>query len=292
MQNSLKTFSLLFILGSIWGAGPIINKFAISHGVSPVGYSFWQFIGPAILLTVMAKLQGKLVLSKKHIPYYLICGLIGQAIPSTILHICAPYLPSNIMPIIINLVPIFVYPLALLVKQEIFYVWRFIGILIGGVGIVSLSGLPNADMLPWAALALVTPLCFAITVLFINPFKPKDTPPISLAAGMLISAAILVAPALIFTDSYYPITLPLSYPDYAILLRICMHSFGYVIFFTIIQKAGPVYYSLVSGVVILNGILLGYMILGETLNTSSIFAVSTILLAIIIVNFSQQKAHA
>ncbi|NQY42865.1 MAG: DMT family transporter [Legionellales bacterium] len=291
MKNSFKIFLLVLILGSIWGAGPIINKYAISNGVSPVGYSFLQFIGPAIVLTIIAKLQNKLYLSKKHIPYYLVCGLIGQAIPSTILHICAPYLPSNIMPVIINLVPIFVYPLALLVKQEAFQIWRFIGILIGGVGIISLSNVPTTSMLPWVTLALITPLCFAVTVLFINPFKPKNTPPISLAAGMLLSAALLVTPILILTDSYYAITFPLNYQDYAILIRICMHSFGYVIFFTIVQKAGPVYYSLVSGVVILSGILLGYLILGETLNNNSIFTVCAILLAIIIINLSQKKAR-
>jgi drug/metabolite transporter (DMT)-like permease len=293
MKNSLIILILLFALGSIWGSGPVINKFAISRGVSPIGYSFWQFIGPAIVLSIIAKLQGNLIFSKKHLPYYTICGLVGCVIPSVILHTCAPHLPSGIMPIIINLVPLLVYPLALLTKQETFKISRLLGIIIGMIGILSLlipkSSLPGSNMLPWAILSLVTPLCFAITALFINPYKPKNTPSISLASGMLISASILITPILLFTSSYYPITFPLNYADYAILIRICMHSCGHVIFFTIIRQAGAVYYSLVCGIVILNGLFWGYVVFNEELNSLKLFSACTILLAITIMNFSQAK---
>ncbi len=295
MKQPFIIFALLFILGSIWGSGPVINKIAISNGVTPLGYSFWQFIGPAILLTLIASVQGVLQLSKKHIPYYIVCGLIGIAIPNTILHFCAPHLPAGIMPIIINTVPIMIYPLAILAKQETFFLKRFIGILIGIIGIMILL-LPNVsltdkNMLPWAFLALISPLCFALTALFVNPYRPADTSSISLAAGMLLSAAIILTPILILRGDYYPISFPFNYADYAISFRICLSSLGYIILFVVLQKAGAVYYSLVSGIVILNGLFWGYMIYGETLNATSIFAITAILLAIIIMNSSHKKAE-
>ena len=69
-----------------------------------------------------------------------------------------------------------------------------------------------------------------------------------------------------------------------------MSSLGYVIFFTLLKKAGAVYYSHVSGMVIINGLLWGYIVFGETLNTISVIAICTILLAIYIMNMSSTKA--
>ena len=102
MKNSVIIILLLVVLGIIWGSGPVINKYAISQGVTPVGYSFWQFIGPAILLSIIAYCMGVMKLSRKHIPYYIVCGALGIAIPNTILHICAIHLPAGILPIIVS----------------------------------------------------------------------------------------------------------------------------------------------------------------------------------------------
>lgn len=294
MLNSIIFSCLLLALGFIWGTGPVINKFAISKGVSPVGYTFWQFIGPAILLSTIAIIKKQLRISREHIQYYFICGLVGLAIPNTILHICAPYLPAGLLPIIINMVPIIIYPLALISGQEKFYPSRLFGIIIGMFGIMLLLSpninLPSQNTIPWAMLAFVTPVCFAITALFINPYKPKNTSPLSFAAGMLIAATIFLTPLMLYIKAFYPITIPFNLADYAITMRILMHCLGYIIFFTIINKAGPVFYSLVSGVVIINGLLWGYIVFDETLSMLSLLAITAILLAIIIMNFSHREA--
>lgn len=292
MQRSLTNLALLFTLGAIWGAGPVINKFTISHGVSPLGYSFWQFIGPACILSVIGLYQGKLCWSKVHLQYYFTCGLVGLAIPNTILHLCAPHLPSGIMPVIINTVPIMVYPLALGFRLEKFSWARMLAILIGCLGIMLIiipkASIPNSNLV-WTLLAFISPLCFALTAVFINPNRPQHTSSISLAAGMLLASSIMILPLVIFNHAFYAITMPLQAADYALLARICMHSLGYIIFFTIIKQAGAVYYSLVSGIVILNGIFWGYLIYNESIDIYKFSAIIAILLAISILNYTQGK---
>lgn len=57
--NTLKAVALLIILGIIWGSGYSLAKFAMTNGVSPLGYSLWQSLGPAVILAffLLAHLQ-------------------------------------------------------------------------------------------------------------------------------------------------------------------------------------------------------------------------------------------
>src|SRR3990167_11063621 len=100
MKIILKSYSLLLLilLGTLWGTGYSIARFAMTNGVPPLGYSFWQSLGPAIII-------GSIVLSpKKSSPtigkqtpwlYYFICGLTGIVIPNTSMYFAAAHLPAS-----------------------------------------------------------------------------------------------------------------------------------------------------------------------------------------------------
>jgi hypothetical protein len=45
---------LLLVLGTLWCGTFTLSKIAIGGGVPPLGYAFWQALGPALLLQVCA----------------------------------------------------------------------------------------------------------------------------------------------------------------------------------------------------------------------------------------------
>src|ERR1700742_3017714 len=101
-MSNKKTTSLLLLLtlGFIWGTGYSIARFATTHGVSPLGYSFWQALGPAILIGLLAfrKSQFKRTqIATPHLLYYFICGLTGIVIPNTNMYFAASHLPAGIL---------------------------------------------------------------------------------------------------------------------------------------------------------------------------------------------------
>ncbi len=288
-----RAFTLLLILGFIWGTGYSIARFATTHGVPPLGYSFWQALGPALFLCFLTKsplFSYKISIAK--LKYYLILGLTGIVIPNTNMYFAAAHLPAGILAVIVNTVPIFAYILAIIARIETFNPTRFLGILTAILGLMFIlfpsASLPSEKMVPWVLSALITPLSFAFFAVFISRFGPKEEDSQTLARGMLISASVLLAPLVLFTQNFYMFHFPLQIQDGIILLEIILSSIGYILFFQLIKTAGPVYYSLVDTIVALTGLFWGYVIFHEKLNVWTTPAVILILFALILVTKEQR----
>lgn len=294
MSRSRTAFILLIVLGSIWGTGYSIAHFATTHGVPPLGYSFWQAIGPALLVGILAQnSRDPLKTSIPHLRYYFISGLTGIVIPNTAMYLASPHLPAGILAVIVNTAPIIAYPLALSKRIEKFNLIRLAGVLfaMGGLMLIMLPkvSLPQASMIPWVAFVLITPFSFAVCSVYISCYQPSSSASLSLAAGTLIMASIILGPLIILSGHFYAFHWPLTAGDSVMILEILLSSLGYILFFQLIKIAGPVYYSLVNTVVSLTGLLWGYLLFHEKLNQWSFTAVLCILFALYLVTKQQQK---
>jgi len=286
--------ALLIVLGFVWGTGYSIARFAMTNGVPPLGYSFWQALGPALAVTLFTcSRRQSAKLSVSHWRYYCICGITGIVIPNTNMYFAAPHLPAGILALVVNTVPIIAYPTALLAKLESFSWARLTGLFcaIGGLMLILVphTSLPSPTMTPWVISALISPCSFAICSVYIAKYQPADQDALSLSAGMLITASILLVPLVLLTGNFYALHLPLIMPDWIILLEIVLSSIGYVLFFWLIKIAGPVYYSFVDTIVVLTGLFWGFVIFHERLNQWTSLAVLLILLALIMVNKHQRS---
>ncbi len=293
--NSVS-LGLLVLLGFIWGSGYTLAKFAMTHGVMPLGYAFWQSLGPALLVTgfIFLTRQG-LPYDKAHLRYYAITGFLGIALPNTNMYFVAAHLPAGILAVIVNTVPILTYPLALAFRLERFQWLRCIGVIAGVLGILSIVGLSQAliagHLNLWACLALISPLSFACAALYIHKKRPQGTAAISLTAGMLGFSTLFLLPLMIAVGGFYPLTLSFSPAEGVILLEIILSSAGYILFFILIARAGPVYYSLVGGIVALTGLFWGFIIYQERLTSSDLYATLVILLALVLVSFPSYQRN-
>lgn len=291
----LLGFTLLISLGFIWGTGYSIARFAMTNGVPPLGYSFWQSLGPAVIIgTILFIRRQSLKLSAARIRFYLISGLTGIVIPNTSMYFAASHLPASILAMIVNTVPIIAYPMALLVGLELFNWKRMMGILFAFCGLMLLilpkSSLPSNDMVPWALSTLITPFSFALCTIYIARYRPKDTDTLTLTAGMLIASSLLLMPLVLYTHNFYEFHLPFTPPDGVIILEIILSSIGYLLFIQLIKIAGPVYYSLVDTIVVLTGLFWGRIIFDEQLNRWTAAAVCLIIFALLLVTKQQKSA--
>lgn len=292
--KQLKSLGLLIILGTIWGTGYSLAKFAMTNQVPPLGYSFWQSLGPAIIIGLLAlTTTHQFSFSANHARFYLITGLTGIVIPNTTMYFAAPHLPAGILAIVVNTVPIVAYPMALLAKLETFNVERMIGILLALFAIMLIimpnSSLPSPDMIPWVLSTLITPISFAFCSIYIARQRPANCDSLVLSCGMLLFSSILLLPLVLQTHSFYMFHYPVNAADAVVLLEILLSSIGYVLFFQLIKIAGPVYYSLVDTIVVITGIFWGYMIYNEHLNRFTITAVLMIIMALLMVTRHQRQ---
>lgn len=292
--NKLTSLALLMMLGMIWGTGYSIARFAMTNGVPPLGYSFWQSLGPALIIGLLSMYTTRdTTMSVSRTRFYLVTGLTGIVIPNTTMYFAAPHLPAGILAMIVNTVPIIAYPMALFAKLEKFNWERMTGIMLALLGLMLIilpsSSLPSPEMVPWALSTLITPLSFAFCSIYIARFRPAGSDSLTLSAGMLIFSSIMLLPLVIMTDSFYIFHLPLTMPDWVVLLEIVLSSVGYILFFQLIKIAGPVYYSLVDTIVVLTGLFWGRMIFNERLNNWTFAAVFLIVMALLLVTRHQRK---
>lgn len=293
-SKPLSAFLILLLLGIIWGTGYSIARYATTNGVSPLGYSFWQSLGPALLIGFLCLLrpQSRLKMSVPHLRYYLICGLTGIVIPNTNMYFAAPHLPAGLLAVIVNTVPIIAYPMALLAGSENFNFLRLSGVLSAVFGIMLIiiptTSFPFPHMNMWALSALVTPLSFAFCSVYIARFKPTGDS-LSFAAGTLIASTLILLPLVLMNNSFYFFHIPLTLPDVVVLLEILLSSVGYILLFKLISMAGPVYYSLVDTIVALTGLFWGSILFHEQLNHWTLPAILFIFVGLILVTIYRRS---
>ncbi len=294
LKTRVISLILLILLGFIWGSGYTLAKFAVTHGVSPLGYAFWQSLGPALCVLVFVVLsRDRFVWDKAHLRYYAVTGFLGIALPNTNMYMVAAHLPAGLLAIIVNTVPILTYPLALLWQLERFSGLRFIGVILGFSGIVCIvlpSTLGSVAIIgnAWACLALLSPLSFSLAALYIHKKRPLETSAISLTAGMLSLSTVFLLPLMLYSHSFYPLV-HLNAPELVVILEIILSTIGYILFFILIRRAGAVYYSLVGGIVALTGLFWGYWIYNETLSARDVYATALILLALALLSVKRTK---
>ncbi|MDF2940825.1 MAG: eamA-like transporter family protein [Gammaproteobacteria bacterium] len=291
MKLNWISLGLLVLLGLIWGSGYSIARYCVTHGVAPMGYSFWQSLGPALFLLLLACFRSpKLPLSLPYLRYYLMCGILGIAFPNTLMYFAAGHIPAGMLAVLVNTVPIFTYPLAVLARTEKFKALRLAGLFVGLMGIMLIVW-PHESLshgsIPWTLLVLLTPLSFACCAVFAS-FRPVPSDSLSLSAGMMTVSTLLLAPLVIHFNEFHALSWPLTTVDWLILLEIVLSSIGYVIFFALIKRAGPVYYSLVGGVVSITGLFWAYVAFDEKLSLALGLAVLLILVAIALLSLNEK----
>jgi len=294
MKINWTSLILLIVLGLIWGSGYSIARYCVTHGVAPMGYSFWQSLGPALFLLSVASFRApKIPVSVNYLRYYLVCGVLGIAFPNTLMYFAAGHISAGVLAVLVNTVPILTYPLALMVNAERFSFGRLLGLFIGVAGILLIVWPHQASTTPalsWTLIVLLTPLSFACCAVFAN-FRPVPSDSLSLSAGMMTVSTLLLAPLVLKFHEFHALNWPFTVVDWLILLEIVLSSLGYVIFFALIKRAGPVYYSLVGGVVSITGLFWSYLVFDERLTLVLAAAVGLILTAIAILSL-QKSSHS
>ncbi len=203
------------------------------------------------------------------------------------MYFAAAKLPAGLLAVVVNTVPVLTYIIALALHEEEFSLLRLLGVLTCIAGIMLLvipsTSLPFKSTVPWILSALITPFCFSLCAVYTAKYRPKDSNPLTLSAGMLCASSLLLTPLIIATGHFYPLWPPLKTQGWLILLEILLSSIGYLLFFQLLKIAGAVYYSLVGGIVALTGLAWGWLLFNEKLNTLSGAAIALIIAGIFLV---------
>ena len=289
LRERLVAPALLLALTAIWGGSFSVSKFAIEAGVAPFGYALWQVVGAgAVVLFVSLLRRQRFAFTPRHIWFFAVTGLVGVAAPISSMYLAIGHIPAGLMAIIAASVPLFTYAITRTLRMEPLGWQRIGGIVLGFVGVLLIlaprAGLPLAGSTLWVGVAFLMPFFYAIGTTYTAQKRPNDTSALPLTVGMLLFAAVGLAPIVVVTESFYLPQFPLGSIELAIASQILISSLGYILFFELIRVAGPIYFSQVGYLVTVSGLFYAMWLLDERYSVWVWAGAAVLLIGVVLVN--------
>lgn len=268
LRAPLAAWALLLVAGVSWGATYSLAKIATRDGAHPLGIALWQsVIGAAIIAVVETTRRRRLPLDRWHLGFYLLCGLLGTAIPSTLYFYAAPHLPAGVLAITVALAPLLTFLGAVLLGLDRLALARLTGVVLGIVAVLMIAlpetSLPEPDAVIWVVAALGAALSYATENVAIARLRPPRTQSLTLLGGMMLLSSLVLLPAVLATGSFVPLAWPWGTVEWVIVGMAVVNVFSYWLFVYLVTATGPVFASQMAYVVTVSGVLWGILIFEE-----------------------------
>ena len=263
-----RAWAVLLFMGLAWGLSFSLAKIAAGAGAHPFGITYWQaLLGAAFLLAFNAKRRRSISTKPELIRLYLICGLLGTAIPGTLFFYAAARVSAGVLSITIIVVPILTFLLSAVFGLERFALGRVAGVVCGAVAVVLLvapeASLPGPSVAPWVLFACAASACYAVENMVIALRMPEGADPFMVSCGMFLAASAIMTPLVVATGSFVPLGWPWGPVEWSIVGMAAIGAVAYSLFIYLVDAAGPVFASQTAYVVTLAGIAWGIALFAE-----------------------------
>lgn len=292
----LRLMAILFLLGTGWGITQPLTKIAVSEGYEPLGLIFWQLAIGAVVLGGYRVLRGKsIALPRRLWWFFLMIALLGTVLPNSFSYRAAAHLPAGVMSVIISLVPIFAFPVALMLRTDHFGWMRFAGLFMGLLGVVLLAGpesLPEPSMVWWLPVALIAPLCYGFEGNVVAKWGMHGLGPGHVLFGASVVGAIISLPMSLASGQFIDPRVTWGAPEYALILSSLIHVTVYTGYVWLVSQAGAVFAAQVAYIVTGSGVVWSMILLGERYSLWVWLAMIMILAGMFLVQPRQNDALA
>ncbi|MEL7260583.1 MAG: DMT family transporter [Pseudomonadota bacterium] len=259
---------VLLLLGAGWGLTMPLTKIAVSTGYKHFGLLFWQLAIGVVVMSAMAIPLGlRLPFGAAQMRVYLVIALIGSVLPNTASYQAAVHLPSGVMSILLSMIPIWAFPIALMLALDRFELRRFAG-LIAGLAAVLLIVLPGSQMagaIPvfWVVVGLISGLFYAFEGNYVARWGTAGLGPIQVLWGASLVGMVIALPLALLSGQWIDPRPPYGAPEIAQVLGSVTHVLVYAGYVWLVGQAGPVFAVQVSFLVTLFGVFWARIILAE-----------------------------
>ncbi len=269
------------LLALIWGSAFLWIKLA-DRGFSPVEVTLARLaLGAAVLSAMVLARREKIPRSRRLWAHIAVAALFANAVPYLLFAVAEQTVNSSTAGIINATTPLWTVILALAVRhQKTVTSWQAAGLIAGLAGAVLIfspwrtaSGLTSAGGLE----CLAASVSYAISYLYMDRFLVRQgLSAIVLSACQLLAASIMLAIALAVAGAPAPHVTEESVAAIAV-LGIIGTGFAYVLNYQIITSEGATVASTVTYLLPVVAILLGVLVLGESITVTVLAGIALVL---------------
>ncbi|MGY8705233.1 DMT family transporter [Bradyrhizobium sp. 18BD] len=282
-----RDWSLLAVLSVLWGGSFFFNGAALRE-LPPLTLVFLRVVLGAAILLPLLRMQGigfpKGAAGWK--PFVAI-GLLNNVIPFSLIVIGQTFIPSGLASILNATTPLFTVMVMAAAGEEALRARRVAGVALGLLGVIILRGWgieTRAGQGLGILLCLGGALSYGFAALVARRLL-KDSPPLGTAAFQLMASTVMMAIVAGAVEQPWHLPIPRLTTWLAVLgLAGLSTALAYIVFFQIIRRSGATNVMLVTLLIPVTAILLGWLVLGEPISAREIAGAIVIGSALLVID--------
>ncbi|MBD2747310.1 DMT family transporter [Microvirga sp. BT688] len=283
-------WALLIALSVVWGGSFLFVGIAVRELPALTIVASRVLMGAAALLIVLRILGLHLPRTRQAWGAFLGMSILNNVIPFTLIVWGQSHIASGLASILNATTPLFTVIVAhYLTEDERLTPQKFAGVLVGFAGVAVMIG--AAAMAAWDASILAqlavlgAALSYGFSGVFGRRFKTMGIPPLATAAGQVTVSSGLLVPVALIVDQPWTLSVPSTEALLSMVaLGLVSTAFAYLIFFRLLARAGATNVGLVTFLIPVSAILLGVLVLGETLAPRHIAGMALIAAGLILID--------
>lgn len=268
-----SVWAMLLGLAALWGGSFFFFKVMIDGGLPPFLIVLGRVGLAAVMLTIWLLAKGDYpLMSCSAWRDFVILGLLNNVLPFSMIVIGEQRISSGLASILNATTPIFTIIVAhFLTDTEKLSNHKILGIIFGFAGVATLVG-PDITQfgrgLGGQAACLVAAICYAFAGVFGRRFR--GMPPIKVATGQMTASTIVLIPIVLIFEKPWTVPMP-DIQVWGAMIGIALFCtvIAYILYFRILAVAGATNLALVTFLLPISALLLGWGFLGETITLRS-----------------------
>jgi len=295
VNDRLYLIFCLTVMGAGWGATQPLAKIAVSEGYRHIGLVFWQLVIGAVVMGAIQTVRGRrLTVSRSALQIYVLIAMIGTVLPNSASYEAARHLPAGVVSILLSLVPLFAFPIAIIMGNERFQWVRLGGLILGLSGVLLIvapeASLPERAMIVFIPMALIAPIFYGLEGNVVAKWGTAGLDPVEVLYGASVVGALIALPVAILSGQFIDPRPPWGAPDIALMISSVIHVLVYSAYVWMVGRAGPVFAVQVSYLVTGFGVGWAMLILDESYSLWVWGAMGVILTGVFLVQPSPRAA--
>jgi drug/metabolite transporter (DMT)-like permease len=204
---------------------------------------------------------------------FIVIGLFNNVLPFSLIVVGQTYIPSGLASILNATTPLFTVIVMTAAGEEKLLARRIAGVVVGLLGVIILHGdgigLERGQGIG-VLLCLAAALSYGVSALVARRL-PSDVPPLGAATFQMLASAAMMTVVAGMVERPWRLPMPGITTWLAVIgLAALSTALAYIVFFQILRRSGATNVMLVTLLVPVTAILLGWLVLGEEISPREI----------------------
>ena len=264
-----RDWALLGALSVLWGGSFFFNGVALRE-LPPLTLVFLRVaLAAMILLPLLRAYRIGFPRGLSGWQPFFAIALLNNVLPFSLIVMGQTYIPSGLASILNATTPLFTVIVMAAAGDERLHARRVAGVLTGLIGVIILHGQDlgfNSGQGIGILLCLAAAFSYGLSALYARRIL-SNSPPLATATFQLLASSLMMAIVAAVFERPWRLAMPGATTWLAMVgLAALSTALAYIVFFQILRRSGSTNAVLVTLLIPVTAILLGYLLLGESIS--------------------------